>query len=161
MIRLNLGAGEDHREGWISVDLRPEVADVVCDVRKLEHWGDGEVDEILANDLLEHFPHAQTADILAEWRRVLRPGGTLTLKVPNLYQLARGIVACQETRNWSRAVAYIRNVYGGHKWGPEGALDAHHAGWLPDMLHFLLHGAGFDVESNDLALNMTVTARRR
>jgi SAM-dependent methyltransferase len=161
MIRLNLGAGDDRRKGFISVDLRPEVADVVCDVRKLEMYADESVDEILADDVLEHFPVDQTTDLLAEWRRVLRPGGRLTVRVPNLYLLCRGIAGCAETRNWARATLLIRNIYGGHKYGPEGSLDAHHTGWLPEMLHQALRDAGFDVVRDDGALNNSVIVRKR
>jgi SAM-dependent methyltransferase len=159
-VRLNLGAGDDRRPDWISVDLRPEVADVVCDVRKLEHWADGEVDEILAEDILEHFPADQTADLLAEWHRVLRPGGLLTVKVPNLFQLARAIVAYTDLGRYEVVTALVCNIYGGHKWGPEGSLDCHHTGWVPAQLHAVLVDAGFEVLSDDGALNNRVVARR-
>jgi SAM-dependent methyltransferase len=160
MIRLNLGAGDDRREGFISVDLRSEVADVVCDVRKLEHWADDTVDEILASDLLEHFPADQTADLLAEWHRVLVSGGTLTVKVPNLFQLARAIVAYTDLGRFDVVAALVRNVYGGHRWGPDGAWDTHHTGWVPAQLHDALILAGFEVLTDDGALNMTVVARK-
>jgi ubiquinone/menaquinone biosynthesis C-methylase UbiE len=160
MIRLNLGAGDDRREGFISVDLRPEVADVVCDARKLEHWADGTVDEILAEDILEHLPASETADVLAEWARVLRPGGTLTVKVPNLFQLARAIVAYTDIGRLDTVTALIRHVMGGHKFGPEGSWDTHHWNFVPATLQEALEAAGFEVLSNDGGLNMTVVARR-
>jgi ubiquinone/menaquinone biosynthesis C-methylase UbiE len=161
MIRLNLGSGDDRRDGFVSVDLREDVADVVCDVRKLEGYADGEVEEILAKDLLEHFPASETADVLTEWARVLRPGGTLTLKCPNVYQLARAIVAYSDLGRDQVVVDLIRNIYGGHRYGPDGIWDQHHTGWVPAQLHTMLNEAGFDVLSDDGALNNTVTCRRR
>lgn len=159
-LRLNLGCGNDRRDGWINVDLREDVADVVCDVRKLEGYADGEVDEILAEDILEHFPETETADILAEWARVLRPDGTLTVKTPNLLALADAIAAYARAGKHGAVACLIRNVYGGHRWGPDGAWDTHHTGWVPAQLHDALVCVGFEVLSDDEALNHTVACRR-
>jgi ubiquinone/menaquinone biosynthesis C-methylase UbiE len=159
-VRLNLGAGDARRDGFVSVDLREDIADVVCDVRKLEGYADGEVDEILALDLLEHLPASETADVLAEWRRVLRPGGLLTVKCPNMYQLARAIVAYTDLGRLDTVNDLIRNVMGGHKFGPEGAWDTHHWNFVPATLQAVLEAAGFEVLSNDGGLNMKVVARR-
>ncbi|HET9076924.1 MAG TPA: glycosyltransferase [Acidimicrobiales bacterium] len=135
----------------MSVDLRRNVADVVADARSLP-FPDGSVEEILASDVLEHFNLSESFGLVAEWRRVLRPGGVLTVRVPNLQELSRIILE----ENSDQAIV---NIYGGHRWGPAGAWDAHHTGWTPASLEKLLLHAGFSVESNDLAPNMTVTAR--
>lgn len=160
MVRLNLGCGDDRREGFVNVDLRSDVADVVCDVRKLEHWADASVDEIVAEDLLEHFPEHETVAILDEWARALRPGGLLTVKVPNLLGLAEAISAYTQAEKYGAVACLIRNVYGGHRFGPDGAWDTHHTGWVPAQLHDVLTMAGFEVLSDDGALNNRVVARR-
>jgi SAM-dependent methyltransferase len=159
-VRLNLGSGDDRRYGYVNVDLRPEVADVVCDVRKLEHWADGTVDGILANDILEHFPADQSRAILTEWHRVLRPNGLLEVRVPNLYRLSYLLVARTRTKSWDSVRLLTENIYGGHKYGEEGGLDAHHTGWVPALLHQLLIDVGFKIVWDDGALNFTVGARR-
>jgi SAM-dependent methyltransferase len=159
IVRVNLGSGDDRRSGYVNVDLRPEVADVVCDVRTLP-WADGEVDEILAEDILEHLPASETADVLAEWARVLRPGGLLTVKCPNMYQLARAIVAYADLGRLDTVTDLIRNVYGGHRYGPDGIWDQHHTGWVPAQLYVALNEAGFDVISDDGEMNNRVVARR-
>jgi SAM-dependent methyltransferase len=150
-LRLNVGAGAARVEGWLSVDLRPDVSDVVADARRLP-FPDGAADEILASDVLEHFPLGESYPLLAEWRRVLKPGGLLTLRLPNLLALAQLIVAGSAERA-------IVNIYGGHRWGPDGAWDTHHTGWTPAGIEQLLRHAGYHVESNDGAPNMTVRAR--
>jgi Uncharacterized protein conserved in bacteria len=157
-VRLNLGSGDDRRPGYLSVDLRPECSDVVADVRRLP-FRSGSVDGLLALDNLEHHPAALTQSVLTEWRRVLCPGGILTVRVPNLYQLARALVARTEAQQWPAVAVLVRNIYGGHRWGPDGALDAHHTGWVPETLYQELGTAGFEVLSDDGALNNTVTAR--
>lgn len=153
-MRLNLGCGDDRRDGWVNVDFRSEVADVVCDVTGLP-FEDETADEVLASDIAEHFPRQRLPDVFAEWRRVLLPGGTLTLRVPNLLKLSEAIV-----RRPDRADSLIENVYGGHRWGPDGAWDTHHWGWTPQTLDRDLAACGFEVVSNDLASNMTVVARK-
>ena len=152
--RLDLGAGDDRREGYFSVDLRADVADVLADVTRLP-FADASVSGLVASDLLEHFPADRTATVLAEWRRVLAPGGKLTLRVPNLLALAQLLVQHPHTRP-----DVIRNIYGGHRWGPDGAWDAHHTGWAPEMLHEELCRAGFLVMSDDGEANNTVTAMK-
>jgi hypothetical protein len=44
---------------------------------------------VLALDVLEHLPRSDTALALAEWYRVLRPGGLLHIQVPDLLGLMR------------------------------------------------------------------------
>lgn len=152
--RLNLGCGDERLDGWLHIDYRADVADVVADASRLP-IASGTISEIRAMDLVEHFPADQTQPVLAEWRRVLQRDGTLTFKIPNMLEIARWIL---EGR---RVGLVIRNIYGGHRWGPGGAWDTHHTGWTPDMIATELATAGFDILSNDLELNMTVTARRR
>jgi glycosyltransferase involved in cell wall biosynthesis len=153
--RLNLGAGDDRREGYFSVDLRADVADILADAARLP-FADESISDIVATDLLEHFPANRTAALLAEWRRVLAPGGKLTVRVPNLLVLAQMLV-----RGGPVPVPeVVRNIYGGHRWGPDGAWDAHHTGWTPEMLHQELRRAGFFVMSDDGGPNNTVTAMK-
>lgn len=151
-VKLNVGAGDQRKDGFFSLDVRPDTSDVVASADRLP-IADARVDEILASDLLEHFPASRTQSVLAEWRRVLRPGGLLTVRVPNLLALACLLVEHPETRP-----DVIRNIYGGHRWGPQGAWDTHHTGWTPDLLHDELRAAGFAVVSDDGATNNTVRA---
>jgi len=87
IIKLNLGCDRYHkREGWINVDINPNVinpndpSDLVADVRKLPHK-DNSVYEIIASKIMEHFPDYKEG--LREWYRVLKPGGKITIIVPN------------------------------------------------------------------------------
>jgi|GEM_PF-1498113 len=154
-LRLNVGAGDDRRSGYLSVDLRADVADVVADATKLP-FPTASASELVASDVLEHFPASRTAEVLAEWRRVLAPGGKLTIRVPNLLVLAQILVRGGP----EPAAQVVRNIYGGHRFGPDGAWDAHHTGWTPAMLHEELAAAGFLVMSDDGQPNNTVTAMR-
>ena len=99
--RLNLGSGKDWREDCLNIDVndywRP---DAVLDISQLlafpialttERFGDiefapGFLDEILANDVLEHIPNLTAAMTAA--LRLLRPGGIFNIHVP--YDLSHG-----------------------------------------------------------------------
>jgi glycosyltransferase involved in cell wall biosynthesis len=115
-VRLNVGCGPDIRAGYLNLDFNANPGvDVVCDVRHLP-FDDASVDEILANDVLEHFPFAETLDVLREWRRVLRVDGRIVLRVPNL----EGLIELYKTRprGWRREDAklvdpIVERLFGG------------------------------------------------
>lgn len=87
-LRLNLGANDDYRYGYLSVDIAPP-ADVVTDLRHPWPWADSSVKEIVSWDCFEHLPSKIHA--MNEAWRVLEPGGRLDLRVPCVY-LADGRV---------------------------------------------------------------------
>lgn len=78
---LHLGAGDIEWDGWIGVDLDPEYADVVCDIRKLEFDNDY-ADAICAIHVVEHVHEWEAGPMLIEWFRVLKPGGKLVIELP-------------------------------------------------------------------------------
>jgi len=89
MIGLHLGCGTRRLEGYTHVDNRPEVhPDVLSDVEHLDKFENGVADTIYAAHLLEHIPRPHILTVLEEWRRVLKPGGTLRLSVPDFMVLA-------------------------------------------------------------------------
>ena len=83
MFKLNLGCGADIRQGFINVDCREvEGVDLVADVGNLEPIEN--VGYILAYDIIEHFPQAETKDVLQGWIDLLPSGGTLDLRCPDV-----------------------------------------------------------------------------
>ena len=81
-LRLHLGCGYDHRDGWVNVDAvqRPSV-DCVADLNGPWPWPDGSVDEIFSSHTLEHVDSFQ--HFLNECWRVLKPGAKAHLVVPH------------------------------------------------------------------------------
>lgn len=83
-IRLNLGGRGTKIPGFWTVDLSEEHdVDIKSDVSDLSHFADGSVAEIYASQVLEHFPHVQTEDVLKEWSRVLKSGARIIIGVPD------------------------------------------------------------------------------
>jgi SAM-dependent methyltransferase len=86
-MKLNMGCGLNHREGYVNVDLAAESgADVVFDLEQTPWpWADDSVEEAFFNHSLEHMggdPRVFLA-IMKELYRVLRPGGRAVIHVPH------------------------------------------------------------------------------
>lgn len=81
-IRLDIGAGDVVRLGWVTLDISDK-CDLFWDLR----WGipfpDGTVDIVYSSHLLEHMSHEAGQNVLREAWRVLKSGGTLSTCVPN------------------------------------------------------------------------------
>ena len=89
-LRLHLG-GWETKPGWtiVNVEDKPGV-DVIGSCADLSMFEDGSVAEIYASHVYEHlgYQHELPA-ALAEASRVLMPGGTLMIAVPDLEVLCR------------------------------------------------------------------------
>lgn len=82
MLRLNIGCGNDYREGYVNVD-RSDAAK--CDlIVNLEEgklpYEDESVDYILCNHVLEHINNL--IPLMNEFHRIIKPDGILHIEVP-------------------------------------------------------------------------------
>ena len=96
-LKLHLGCGKRNFPGFINVDLAdyPHIHHRRS-VDDLSQFEDASVDLIYASHVLEYFPLAQVPKVLAEWKRVLKPGGKLKLAVPDFENLAKAYFASGE-----------------------------------------------------------------
>jgi len=148
--KLAFGCGNInyHELGYNNVDVRkfPHV-DHVADISKKLPWKDEEIDEILAESVLEHIPHGlmnttssysrahlKTIDVLKEWCRVLVVGGRCIVKVPNI----RGLINNYIAKNIPDRDFYMY-LYGGQNY-PE---NTHTSGFTPETLVEVMQLAGF------------------
>jgi SAM-dependent methyltransferase len=80
--KLNLGCGEYKIPGWTNIDSVPDFKpDLVEDVTTLPSFQDNSVDAIYAGHIAEHLIDLEVA--LCRWCDLLKPGGTLTITVPD------------------------------------------------------------------------------
>ena len=84
-MKLNLGCGNTRKEGWVGIDcVKTDATDIVRDLARGLPFADSTADEILADNVFEHIgPPADFIFVLNECYRVLKPGGTLTVIVPD------------------------------------------------------------------------------
>lgn len=86
-LKLNLGGmGEGFLDGkipgFLTMDLR-EGADIQGNCADLSRFESNSIEALYASQILEHFPIAETVNVLKEWYRVLKPGGKLYVSVPD------------------------------------------------------------------------------
>lgn len=158
-LNLNLGCGKDVRNDFINIDLFSDDPRVVAmDIRNLL-LPDESADFILASDVLEHFSHREIESVLTEWARVLRPGGKIEIRCPNLKLQVNAYIR----GDWNADVASYM-IFGGQT----NPGDYHCVAFDDESITRHLEKAGFtdiaiqhfDFPQKDgfINLNMEVTA---
>jgi hypothetical protein len=110
--RLNLGCGYDIRPGYLNVDfVERHAPDFVADVTNLPMLPNRYFDEIIAQDVWEHFERDKTRPALAEWARLLSDSGFLWVRIPSMLHLAEMLVAAEE-HGPDKVRAVLHLVYG-------------------------------------------------
>jgi hypothetical protein len=81
------------REGHVNVDFRQTHPNVIIADLSRFPWpfADACASQVLMLDFLEHFPWAQTAQILLECYRVLEPSGVVVVQVPDALHTTRAL----------------------------------------------------------------------
>jgi predicted SAM-dependent methyltransferase len=138
-MRLHIG-GTEPIPGWQLFNVQPGPGvDYVGDCCDLGRFADASVDEIYASHVIEHLGYAEKLPrALAEFNRVLRPGASAKISVPDFDVLCRMFV---DPRNAGLAqrILIMRMVFGGQT----DAYDFHYIGLSFDILCDLLHAARF------------------
>lgn len=132
-LKLNLGCGLDKREGWINVDALAELnPDIVHDLHEPLPFKSNTISEVLAQDILEHFTLEDVSTVVSEISRVMKVGGSVTVRVPNIDDIIDRFASDQEVRN--------QFIYG--TTSQTGIFGAHKVGFTPKLLTsiLLLHG---------------------
>lgn len=124
-MKLNIGSGEQRLDGYENIDRKSGFEAFPLP------YADGTVDEVRASHVLEHFSHMKTGSVLAEWVRVLKPGGLLQIAVPDFEYCARHYLAGQN-------IPVQGYVMGGHV----DADDHHGAIFDEESLADALRAAG-------------------
>lgn len=91
-MRLNVGCGGRRLPGYTGVDVttRP-AADIVAPAGAIP-LPDGSCEEVMAIHLFEHLLPWEAPAVLAEWHRLLKPGGRLVLEMPDLRKCCENVL---------------------------------------------------------------------
>lgn len=123
MIALNVGSGQrpfDKAHGWVNIDCQERWnPDIVCSGESLP-YPDEHVDLIVLHQVREHFGCNEAASLDRECFRVLKPGGSMLVFVPDMYELAMAWLSGKlSDQVYLTAVygAYMGNEADRHKFG--------------------------------------------
>lgn len=87
-IKLHLGCGKRFIPGFTHVDLvHFDHVDYLSSIDRLDIFQAETIDLIYNCHVLEHFHRRKVQSVLAEWYRVLKPGGILRTAVPDFEAL--------------------------------------------------------------------------
>ena len=124
-MKLHLGCGTKKLDGWTNIDsVKACSPDLVHDLNEPLPYADLSVDEILAEDLLEHFDKYGRFVVFYEWARVLKIGGRMTIQVPDFKKIIfryfklgfDNLVDTVFGENLWQSKIY-NSHFGNHKWG--------------------------------------------
>jgi predicted SAM-dependent methyltransferase len=137
-MKLYVGSRDYKPEGYLTVDIdannEPDIlANVVNMQGKVEK---DSVEEVLASAIFEHLAWPDSFAALVEWRRVLQPGGTLKINIPDLELLCSFII-----RGISTHMCICMLYGGGRRTNP---FEAHQFSYTKNMLVDMLKVLGFD-----------------
>jgi predicted SAM-dependent methyltransferase len=152
-MKYNLGSNDVRHEGFINVDIRPaNGVDIVDDVTTLEKIEDNSAEEIYAHNVLEHIFPDKMDKTLALWVRKLKPGGYITIGVPDSEGVFLRYLKEKEwhptlvQQVWERAVHGIFGNFGLlREWhGEDAEKYGHHMMFSKDYLKSKMEEAGLE-----------------
>lgn len=80
--KLNIGCGEDYRQGWINVDKYYPMSDLKFDLNVMPYpIEDNSIIEVNAEHVIEHLE--RPVEVMKEIHRICKGGAKVHIKVPN------------------------------------------------------------------------------
>ena len=158
MLKLNLGCGSNKLAGYVNIDSVKEFSpDLVHDLSDPLPYQDLSVDEILAEDILEHLDKYARYFFCLEIVRVLKIGGKAVLQVPNfkkfMWQFFR-----------MKFDDFVDNLFGENMLGSKiyiGHFGNHKWGYSPDSLKKFMSIFGIEAEKIEKKeLNIRFTGKK-
>jgi SAM-dependent methyltransferase len=148
--KLQIGAGPNHKPGWLNTDIEPIRDQVYLDATERFPLPDGSMHYVYSQHVIEHIPYESGQVMLRESFRVLAPGGKVRVATPNLKQF---IGLFQETKS-AEMRNYTSEKLRWHEWpatpDPECYILnqelrewGHRFIYSPKMLRASLEAAGF------------------
>lgn len=154
MKKLNIGCGTDYREGYVNIDGSAELpcVDKVIDLSHEEltrYYEENSIDEIIAQDFIEHNFHWEAIKILNDFYCVLKENGILYLQLPDAEWIIKNPLI--------KISKKINLLYGGQDM-PQGDENqnksrlkypqyfCHKYGWTKKSLSIILKETGFSIE---------------
>lgn len=137
-IKINLGCGNVIKKGYINIDRynNTDNVDLSCDLKHLP-FPDSSLDEIYTAHVFEHIEFNDVYLVLEDWKRALRVGGKIVMRLPNLEKEVRIWLDTPDDKKWFE----LHRIFGSQS--HEG--NTHFNGHSPESLKWLIERFNFRV----------------
>lgn len=164
-LRLHLGCGQVHLDGYVNVDYPPaehtvqtsSAADVFADITALR-FPPGSVAEVRLHHVFEHFNRPTALALLCHWQIWLGDSGLLVIETPDLQASIEELQS--DDLSYADKQVVIRHIFGSH----EANWAVHYDGWYTEKYQHVLGELGYEILSAtpsawEVTRNITVRAR--
>ena len=145
-IKLNLGCGNDIKEGYINIDRYNNLGlvDIISDISSLP-FKNKSVDKIYNAHVIEHISLNDIYAVMSEWRRVLVDGGILELHLPDLETEVNHWLNSSDENKWFS----VHRIFGSqsHKG------NSHLCGFNKGSLRMFLESFDFQIKDLEIRNN--------
>jgi len=138
MLQLNLGSGTSRMAGFKNIDKYAKEADLNVDASELPYANDT-VDKIYTSHMVEHVTLPEFQKMLREWRRVLRFGGVLMIRCPNIEAYLRRWLAGDYKLRWGEGLTWLLGSVSRGK----GHINRNF--FTADRMHQIVKDSGFKI----------------
>lgn len=146
MMKIHLGCGSRHFDGYLNIDFPPSkhtiqkknMADLYADITYLS-FQQNSIDEIRLHHVFEHFKRPVACALIVSWHSWLKKGGIIRIEVPDLKKMASFMAS--PLSSMKQKLVAERHIFGSQEadWG------IHFEGYSPQLLKFLLATLGFKI----------------
>ena len=142
-LKLHLGCGEQHLNGYVNIDYPPDQhnvmkvrADAFANIMRL-NFSPESIDEIRLHHVFEHFNRVTALAMLIRWHEWLKHAGILRIETPDLAGSAKTLAGDSPFKLKMAAVRHLA--------GDQAAAWAYHLDhWFPERYEHTLKKLGFD-----------------
>lgn len=147
---LHFGCGYSILSGWLNVDVYPLSRKVMrCDGRKKLPFREDQFDCIYCEHMIEHIEYGEALSLAQEFKRILKPGGTIRIVTPDLERFAK-MVLQKTSRLEEQYIKWVVDTAGyplptsaGSVINVQARSHGHKYLYTSDTLCMLLEYAGF------------------
>lgn len=110
-LRLHLGCGQEHWQGWINLDISVNsAADFVVDFREIKNYFEqGTIDEIAMIHSISYLRLWEARELLTDLQSILKKNGRLILEFPDIAKCAENLIRSEG--NIPEYLEALRGIY--------------------------------------------------